>query len=262
MNENIYLARREQKVFGAIKSADIITTEEIRGMFPEIGQQINKICSGLSKKGYLYRLKKETYLVQESPKEKPAIKNPYKVALALFKGYVGFSSALRIYNLLDYEPFTIFVVTREKSASKKIGEYVFRAVSSGGATKGIAFRDGIYVSSLAKTFFDCFYKPQYGGGYSSITKALNEADIGWKEFIKYFEPASSSLCQRTGYVLESLKEETDKKIPVFVMDFLRKRIKNNTRLVPSGASRGKYIRKWMLLDNLGKENMFSWWHYG
>jgi len=47
--------------------------------------------------------------------------NPHKVALSIFKGYIGFSSALRTYNLLEYEPTTIFIVTRNKSARKKLG---------------------------------------------------------------------------------------------------------------------------------------------
>ena len=50
------------------------------------------------------------------------IKNPYAVALAVFKGYIVFSSAIMVYNVLDYAPFTIFVVTVNKSREKRIGE--------------------------------------------------------------------------------------------------------------------------------------------
>ena len=264
MNINIYMTKQEQRIFSAISSIDIVTIEEIKDLLPDLkAYQINKTCSSLSSKGYLYRLKRGTYLLQEKPfgADAPSIKNPYRIALTLFKGYIGFSSALRIYDLLDYEPFTIFVATQIRSASKSIGEYVFKAVAMGAIARGMTFHRGTYVSTLTKTFFECFYKPQYAGGYSTITKALFESRLGWKEFMGYFDTASSSLCQRTGYVLNMLGKETGK-VPKVVLTYLRKRIKNNTKLLPSGKSVGRYSRDWMVLDNLGKENILSWWYHG
>lgn len=262
MNKNIYMSKEEQKIFNAM-SSDIVHTHEIKDIFPDLKPyQINKICSSLSSKGYLYRLKRGIYLVQKKPFAVPVIKNPYKTALALFKGYIGFSSALRIYDLLDYEPFTVFVVTNNRSREKRIGKYTFKSVAMGRKAFGMRYYKGIYISTVAKTFFDCFYKPQYGGGYSTITRALYDAELDWNEFIRYFEIASSSLCQRTGYILELLNEETDKKFSEEILLRLKKRIKNNTRLLPSGRSGGKYIKDWMVLDNLGRENILSWWYHG
>ena len=112
MNKNIYMSKREQIIFNMISSVDIAYTDEIRDFFPDLKpHQINKICHSLSSKGHLHRLKKGVYLIQKKPSDLPLIKDPYKIALALFKGYIAFSSALRVYNLLDYAPFTIFVVT-------------------------------------------------------------------------------------------------------------------------------------------------------
>lgn len=262
MDKNIYLTRREQEIFNAISSADVIQVGEIQGLFPHLNsKEINKICSSLSSKGYLYRVKRGTYLVQQRPSRTPVIKNPYKVATAIFKGYIGFSSALRIYDLLEYEPFTIFVVTYKRSVEKRIGEYTLKWVAMGDKAEGATYYRGLYVSTLAKTFFDCLYRPQYGGGYSTITKALYEAELDWKEFLGYFKEASSSLCQRTGYVLELLNEKTEN-VPHDVIDYFSKRIKNNTKLLPSGKAKGEYIKKWMLIDNLGKENILSWWYHG
>jgi len=262
MNKNIYLSKQEQMIFHTISSNDIVHTGEIGDLFPNLkSYQINKICSSLSSKGYLYRLKKGIYLVQEKPSDISVIKNPYRIALALFKGYIGFSSALRIYDLLDYEPFTIFIVTKNKSMEKRIGKYTFKSVAMSKRTTGITYYNGIYISTISKTFFDCFYKPQYSGGYSTITRALYDAKLDWNEFVKYFELASSSLCQRTGYVLELLRNETDK-IPEYVLHYFRKRVKNNTKLLPSGRSMGKYTKEWKVSDNLGKENILSWWYHG
>ena len=262
MSENTYLNKQEQMIFNAISSADIVNSNEIKDIFPGLKPyQVNKVCSSLSSKGYLHRLKKGVYLVQKKPSNIPMIKNVYKIALALFKGYIGFSSALRLYDLIDYEPFTIFVVTGNRSMEKTIGEYTLKYVAMGNKATGMTYYNGVYVSTIAKTFFDCFYKPQYGGGYSTITKALYDADIDWNEFLGYFELASSSLCQRTGYVLDMLGDATSV-VPTDVLDYFKNRIKNNTRLLPSGSSKGKYIKEWMLLDNLGKENILSWWYHG
>lgn len=250
-------------VFRVLSTLDIAYTEEIGTLFPDLNlkpHQINKICSNLSSKGYLYRLKKGVYLVQERPSTVPLIKNPYAVALALFNGYIGFSSALRVYNLLDYAPFTIFMVTVNKSREKRIGEYTFKAVAMGKRAIGVTYRGRMYISTISKTFFDCFYKPQYCGGYSVITKAINDVVPDWNEFIRYFKFASDSLCQRTGYVLELIEKETGKKIST--LDDFRKRVKTNTKLVPSGKAKGKYIKEWKVLDNLGKENILSWWYHG
>ena len=261
MNKNIYMSKREQIIFNMISSVDIAYTDEIRDFFPDLKpHQINKICHSLSSKGHLHRLKKGVYLIQKKPSDLPLIKDPYKIALALFKGYIAFSSALRVYNLLDYAPFTIFVVTVNKSREKRVGEYTFKAVAMGKRAVGLTHYNGIYISTISKTFFDCFYKPQYCGGYSVITKAINDVEFDWDEFIRYFEFASDSLCQRTGYVLELMEGETGKKIPT--LDHFRKRVKNNTKLVPSGKAGGKYIKEWKVLDNLGKENILSWWYHG
>ena len=269
VSKNTYLSRQEQQIVNRVASVDIIRTDEIDDLFPDLKTyQINKVCHSLYSKGYLHRLKKGVYLVQTKPSDIPVIKNPYKIASALFKGYIGFSSALRIYDLMDYEPFTIFTVSANRSMEKQIGAYTFKSVAMGKKATGMTYYNNIYVSTIEKTFFDCFYKPQYAGGYSTITKALYDMggvdvdiDMDWDEFTGYFGLASSSLCQRTGYVLELLIKETDL-IPEEVLHYFRKRIKNKTKLLPSGRSAGRYVKEWMLLDNLGEESILSWWHHG
>ena len=100
MMKNYYLTRTEQEVISVIKGADIVTVQEIKELFPELSDDmIKKVLSSLARKGYLYRLKRGIYLVNEEP-GRPLIKNPYRIALTLFPGYVAFSSALRLYGLI------------------------------------------------------------------------------------------------------------------------------------------------------------------
>ncbi|WP_234394299.1 type IV toxin-antitoxin system AbiEi family antitoxin domain-containing protein [Thermococcus piezophilus] len=124
----------------------------------------------------------------------------------------------------------------------------------------MTLKDGIYTSTLAKTFFDCFYKPRYCGGYSEITKAFYEAGkLDWDEFLGYFERfASDSLCQRTGYVLELLRDDLGVDVPERVLNYIMGRVRSWTKLVPTFPSLGRSIKGWKVIDNLGKEKILGW----
>src|SRR3989338_7381427 len=118
MNKEYYLSKSEQIVYELVKYKpnEAISNSEIKALFPKYsGAKVNKICSSLIKKGYLFKLSKGNYLVQESHGKNAQLASPYKIAMSLYKGYIGFSSALNIYGLIEYEPFTIYVVTRAKS---------------------------------------------------------------------------------------------------------------------------------------------------
>ena len=263
MEKNYYLTGSEQNVYNSIKHAELITSDEVRELFPELSiGMLYKVLSSLEKKGYLYRLKRNLYLVQKRPGENPTIENPYRIALALYSGYIGFSTALRQYDLIEYEPFTIFVITPEKSASVDIGNYTIQAVAMGKRAMGLTLHRGIYVSNVEKTFFDCFYKQQYSGGYETITKALYEKkSLKWDSFLGYFKMfASPSLCQRTGYVLDMMSKEMNFRIPNTVIVFFKKKIRGKTKLIPTSPSRGKFSAEWKVLDNLSGERMLGWYY--
>ncbi len=254
------MTSREQEIYNSVRHVYVITTKEVKGLFPDISEgMIYRLLSSLEDKGYLYRVKRGLYLVQKKPSDIPIIENPYGIALYLYSGYIGFSSALKVHGLIEYEPFTVFVITTDRSATMDLGNYTFKAVAMGDKAVGLTNFNGLYVSDTEKTFFDCFYKPRYGGGYSTVTKALLEIDMDWDKFIKYFQRfASASLCQRTGYVLDSIGEELA--VPENVMDFFEGRICGKTKLLPSAPSRGRYSRKWKVLDNTVGEDKLGWYH--
>jgi len=261
MQKKIYLTKSEQLVFETIRDTDTISSQEIEDMFPELSKNMRyKVISSLSKKGYLYRLENGLYLVQKIPSKDPIIEDPYRIALSIFNGYIAFSSALRLYGLIEYEPFTIFVSMPDRSKRITVGNYEIQAISMGKRAVGITLYKGYYVSNPEKTFFDCFYKPQYSGGYETITRALFlDVKLEWKSFIYYFKKySSSSHCQRTGYILDLMKEELDYNIPDHVIRYFQKRIKTKSRLIPTAPSRGKYISRWKLMDNLGVDTILGW----
>ncbi|MHA1798769.1 MAG: type IV toxin-antitoxin system AbiEi family antitoxin domain-containing protein [Candidatus Helarchaeota archaeon] len=267
MNENIYLSKFEQEIYNPLFKSDewIITNKQIKDMFyNKSDATINKIISGLIKKGYLYKIKRGMYLIQKEPSPKPLMKDPFELGLNLYKGYLAFGTALRIYDLIDHESFTIYMVTPRISRRKSIGQYEFRAIAFGKKATGITHYKKYYISTIEKTFFDCFLKPQHAGGYGEITKALYlQERLNWKEFLGYMQMFStSSTCQKIGYVLDLLKRETDFDVPENVLRYLKKRIKTKTKLISTRKSVGKYEKNWKIIDNLGKKRILAWWYHG
>jgi len=261
MPKKNYLSREEQIIYTKIVKTDVIEHEQIKELFPDYApQKINKLCHTLISKGYLYPLKRGTYIVNNTPADRPVIKNPFALASYINKGYLGFSSALRLYDLIDYEPFTVFIVTENKSSEKTVGNYLFKTVSMDVKATGATLHKNVYVSTIEKTVFDCFYKPQYAGGYRELSKAIsNITHINWNQVLNYFNTyASDALFQRTGYILEILHKENLLALPKYVLIEFKKHIKNNSKLIPTGASKGKYCGGWKIIDNLGKEKIISW----
>lgn len=255
MQKKIYLTKEEQIIISTIQTTEIIDHSHLRELFPTYSpQKINKLCHTLLSKGYLYPLKRGVYLINEIPSSQPVIKNPFRIAPYLNKGYLGFSSALRLYDLLDYEPFTIFTVTPQKSNETTIGNYLFKTIAMGTKATGATFHKDVYVSTIEKTIFDCFYKPQYAGGYQTLTKALIQLkNLNWNQLLSYFNAfATDALFQRTGYLLDLLQQEHLIRLPKTILKECKNHVKTTTKLLPTKPSQGTYSKQWKLLDNIGK----------
>lgn len=265
MQKKYYPSPREQEVMGALDGEEgVLDTADLAGRLPGLRRQaLNKLVSSLASKGYLHRLKRGLYLYQRAPSERPSPGNLYRITQALWGGYIGFLSALRLYELTQYEPFAYYAVTEKRSGRLELGSYTLQAVAMGRRATGMTFYREVYVSTVPKTFFDCFFKPQHAGGYSEVSRALQDAapSLGWDEFLSYFRDASPSLCQRTGYVLELLARESGE-VPAHVLKALRERVRVKCRLLPAGPSTGKYVREWKLLDNLGEPRILGWREHG
>ncbi|MBI4918567.1 hypothetical protein HY837_01445 [archaeon] len=255
MIEKNYLSREEQRLWGYIKDKEIIDSELVRQIFPDFKQsKTNKLLHNLSRKNYLKRARKDLYYNPEQ------LKSFHNLALRIKTGYVGLSSALRYYNLIDYEDFTIFIITEKfrKKIDIKGTNYTIEFIPLGEKFSGFEKKDDIYISSIEKTLFDCLLKPRLLG-ITNITKAIYEAKIDWHKFLDFFKLAkNSSLCQRTGYLLEILKKKTKLKIPSFDFEFLLKNIKNSVKLATNKMP-SKFNKKWLVEDNIGENKLISWW---
>src|SRR3989344_8561327 len=148
MGKNNYITREEQKIWEYIKNKEIVDNEIVEQIFPEMSEnKRNKILHNLYKKGYLKRARKDLYY---NPDE---LKSFYKLALKIRNGYIGLSSALRYYNLIEYEDFTIFIITKnfQKKISLKGTKYSIEFIPLKNLFAGFEKKDNIYISSIEKT---------------------------------------------------------------------------------------------------------------
>ncbi len=255
MPKKDYLSREEQRLWEYIKDKEIIDSELVKQIFPDFKQsKINKLLHDLAKKEYIRRARKDLYYNPEQ------LRSFHKAALRIRNGYIGLSSALRHYNLINYEDFTIFVITENfrKKIDLKGTNYTIEFIPLGKLFIGFEKRDEMYISSIEKTLFDCILKPKLVG-FANITQAFYDAKIDWHKFISFFQlTKNSSLYQRTGYLLDLMKKKTKLKVPEFVFRFLSKNIKNPVKLAPNKAQ-SKFNKKWLVEDNIGEDKILSWW---
>jgi predicted transcriptional regulator of viral defense system len=254
MVKSNYLSREEQRIWEYIKNKDIIDTELITYIFPDFSaNKRSKSLHRLCKKGYLKRIIKGIYYNPEN------LEDYYQLALKIHDGYIGLTSALKYYGLTDYEDFTIFVMTEKIYRKVDIENYSIRLIPLGDMYDGYIKKDGIKISSIEKTFFDCFLRIKYLN-YSILTKAIYDAkNVNWDKFLKYFDDAPTSLRQKAGYILELLSKETDFKIDDKALNMLKKGIKHPIKL-ESNARKSKFDSRWKIEDNIGKEKILSWWY--
>ena len=248
MSENYYnLSPVEHMLLDVAVDMEPIFTRDLIDAMPDVNSQvIRNALSSLARKGRLSRVKRGVYLRSEGV-DMPVIEEPFRLALAIFPGYIAFGSALTYWRLIEYEAFTVFVGTRARSGSKDIGEYTFKAVSMGRRAQGMVFEGGMYVSTLEKTLFDCLYKPHHAGGYPLVAKAISEAEPDWEAVGRWFKRLGTpSLRRRAGYVLS-----TAGNAPRWLLRDLRGSGGSRIWLDPTGPRRGRYVRDWCLNDNVG-----------
>jgi predicted transcriptional regulator of viral defense system len=258
------LTKKEFIIYDTIKSTrSLITNREIKDLFPLYkNQSINEILSSLIKKKYLINIERSKYIINKSY----SLEELFSIATSINYGYIAFSSALYYYGLIDYEPFTIFIVNSKKSKSYTLNDnYVVKYINI--KSKLVCYtenKNGFYVSTLEKTIFDCFYNVSYSGGYSCISKAIFDCNnkIDWNMLLDIYNKfASNRQCQITGYILDILVETAKIKIPKKVISNFLNKVKSRTYLSNNyDKSNYKYISKWKLKDNIGKSKILSWWY--
>jgi len=264
--EEATLSAAEQKLLSFLKKDIVVTFQTLKEVWKikKLGSMMYLpiVIHSLVKKGYLLAIKKGTYHV--------TMGEPYDSILIgqfLYKGYIGFSTALWLYGLKTEMPTVCYVVVKKGKKEKKIGQMRYKSISLGERAVGAHYLNRYYVSTRAKTIFDCLYLPKYAGGYSQIIYAIRTASLTeqeWDEIRDYLiRLGTTSTLQRTGYLLSVMKEKYPDSIQERVLQKLLKRIKNELEkrkktvvvLDPLFSKGGEFIKEWRIYDNVGKDKL-------
>ena len=245
MEKNHYITPLEQTILEIAPERGPILIENMLMALDHVSDQVvRNAFSSLVEKGRLYRMQRGIYLRCERP-HMPIIDDPARLALAIYPGYLAFFSALHHWGLHEYEPFTVTVATENRSAERGIGQYTIRVVAMGRRAQGMVFDEGVYVSTLDKTIFDCIYKPNLSGGYNLVVRAISDCEPDWGE-VRFWldELGTQSLRQRAGYILSRAGNAPD-----WLLDHLKEEKLENIWLDPSGTRRGTRVGEWGIIDN-------------
>lgn len=100
----------------------------------------------------------------------------------------------------------------------------------------------ISITDLERTLIDCVAKPQYCGGFREALNAFSIAKerLNLDKLIDYTKVAPPVIKKRICWILDHLN--IDFKLEIHGMSYYDK-------LDPSAPRRGKYNKKWMLLEN-------------
>lgn len=249
---NKYLTPLEQGVMGYLSPDSVLTFAMLKELNSQkritSAQNLRQLLSSLERKGKLLRIKRGLYYVVKDGYDE------FLIGQHMFNGYLSFSTALWLYGWKTEEPHVCYVAVRKGGGERRIGRMIYRAVSLGDLAIGDCYIKRYRVSTRAKTFFDCFCKPKYTGGYGQILYSLSRADLGgdWEEFIQFLKIyGSSAVKQRVGYTL-SMARDRGIKISSGVIKAVERVISKPvvTVLDPSLPRGGKFDKSWKIYDNV------------
>ncbi len=218
------LSTLEQKLFFATRSAKhgIVSIETFKDLGFCVQDTLRVIISRLLKKGALAKLKRGLYAWNL---EGNVFDDVFYVGQSIYSGYLAFSTALYLHGLTDQFPFTVFVATRGNSSSKRVGNVEFKAVAVRSRATGAEVKNSYFISTVAKTVYDCFHLPEYGGSYALILHAVYNAKMDekqWREFLHYVEKFEGPSSKKKIGAYLHLLGETDRPVPKWVVSKLGK----------------------------------------
>lgn len=228
---------------------------------------VRKLMRDMVNRGLLLRLKDGLYWIipyeQDSANYFP---NGHLVAGYLAGNasyYIGYYSALELHSLIT-QPSMVeqIVVNRQiKPSILTIGDRKFQFIYHnkthffGVKNIWVDSFNKVPGSDLEKTFIDCLYKPDYGGGITEISKALYKVrdKIDYEKLFEHCRKFNTqTVIKRLGFLLELLQMHNP------IIDRLQNlKTQSFTLLEPSYEKRGKLISRWSIQQNIETEDITS-----
>lgn len=244
------------------------TIDEAYGLLPDSSKDsVKRMLSNMVKRGLLMRVKEGLYYVipfEQDPKTFMPdwhLLSQYLVGNAEY--YIGYFSALQIHSLTTQPNLKEQIVVNKqiKPSTLLVKGVPFQFIYHnedhffGNKKAWIDSFNKVQCSDLEKTFIDCLFKPQYGGGITEIAKAIYKSKdkIDYPKLFDYAKRFSSqAVIKRLGFLLELLNIQNP------VIDKLQKlRTNSFVLLEPSYPKEGKTIFRWAIQQNLDNDSILS-----
>ncbi|MFI4938432.1 MAG: DUF6088 family protein [Candidatus Berkiellales bacterium] len=245
-----------------LKNRELVRLGELQTILRISNKQEKELLSRLSRKGYIIRLQRGTYLVpQKLPPGGHWAPNEYTMIYELMKllnadYQICGPLAFQKFGFNTQIPNIIAVYNTKKSGLTKIGKMTFQLIKISptriGSREKIKLASGkiVYVSNLERTIMDAIYD------YSRF----NTLPIAYNWIIKYsHDPifiknlvkvvcrySNVNTMRRVGYFLD--KMGIDNKMTNPILSKLNK-TQGWIPLIPSYAMKGVTNKKWGIIDN-------------
>lgn len=245
----------------------IFRSEQLSDHFGQMDQTAYELLDDMARRRLLVKLKKGLYA--RTPQDytwSSYMPDWHKTAEAyLYQKdfYIGYYSALQIHDLVTQPSLSELVVVKHRVQPKiqQIGtaRFVFIQFQPkrffGYKKVWINDYDKVNCSDIEKTIIDCLYMPQYAGGVEGIVKAIYKArdTIRANVLVDYaLRFDVKAVTKRLGFILEHLElfEVEQRILSHMITDA-------HAKLDPSINSKGTYVNKWKVIDNVGISDILN-----
>ncbi|MFH0837263.1 MAG: hypothetical protein V1870_03990 [Candidatus Aenigmatarchaeota archaeon] len=253
--EKSSISRNERILLEKLKNTivfDIETAARISGWKKK---NIYQLIDSMKKKGLIMKIGAGKYVVCFP--DKPDISEI--VTKIIWPSYVSFWTALSRHGFTEQLPRTYFLVTTRMNRKMSINniEIIFVKLSAS-RFFGYEKRESIVIADKEKSIIDSFLLSRYSGGIEEVFKCLCNAwdELDIKKLMEYaLRMNNKSLLKRLGYLIEVASLRIDKEH----LKTLQKKLgKGFSLLDPQLEKKGELEKKWQLVLNVSKEQLFSW----
>lgn len=215
------LSTRESRVLSRLASEgrEIITISDIAAALDIPPKSAKDMAFVLTEKGWLERIVQGKYLIIPLTAGEDSVYTAHEfvIASALVEPmYIGYWSAMNHHGLTEQVPQTVYIVTPERAREREIHGVTYQPVSVTeqkffGYQPTAVGSNQINISSIEKTLVDCADHPEFCGGISELTKALQNAvdsRCSWERVVEYLRQVDNGAAtKRIVYLADQLDIE-------------------------------------------------------
>jgi predicted transcriptional regulator of viral defense system len=254
------LSKRESEVILEMEwsGKKIVTINEVMTILGCPYDYAKKIVQRLVEKNWLDPISKGKYLLVSASSGKEGIPSSNALLIGSFlvePYYFSYATSNSYYGFSPQMPSTIYIVTTKSKRLTRIHGATYRFIRLSdrkffGYKKVKVFDADVSMADKEKSIVDSIDKMKYSGGIREVVEiikvGIRKVDID--KLLDYAcKMGSSSLVQRLGFLLESLKVEFDDE---FLIQHIGKSI---VYLSPNGKKKGNYNKRWKIICNVSLE---------